>query len=85
MAALLWRGPPHALLERARAGAFGIVSSPALLAEFADVIGRVKFDAILARTNMSRDRAMAEIRQLAEVIDPPPLRQPVCRDPICFR
>ena len=58
-----------------------MVSSPALLAELADVIGRAKFDAILRRTNTSRERSLAEVRQLAEVIEPAPLAQPVCRDP----
>ena len=38
MAALLWRGPPHALLEHVRAGTVSLVSSPALLAELAEVI-----------------------------------------------
>ncbi len=81
IAGLLWRGPPHALLEQVRAGTVSLVSSPALLAELADVIGRSKFDAILSRTNTSRERSLAEVRQLAEVIEPPPLPQPVCRDP----
>jgi predicted nucleic acid-binding protein len=39
LAGLLWRGPPHALLEQVRAGTVSLVSSPALLAELADVIG----------------------------------------------
>lgn len=81
MAALLWHGPPHVLLEHLRAGTVSLVSSPALLAELANVIGRAKFDAILARTNTSRERSLAEVRRLAEVIEPPPLPQPVCRDP----
>ena len=75
IAGLLWRGPPHALLEHVRAGTVSLVSSPALLAELADVIGRSKFDAILTKTNTSRERSLAEVRQLAEVIEPPPLPQ----------
>lgn len=81
IAGILWRGPPHALIEQVRAGTVSLVSSPALLIELAEVLGRAKFDAILARTNTSRERALAEVRQLAEVIEPPPLPQPVCRDP----
>jgi putative PIN family toxin of toxin-antitoxin system len=81
LAGLLWHGPPHALLEQVRAGTVSLVSSPVLLAELADVIGRAKFDAILTRTNTSRERSLAEVRRLAEVIDPPALPQPVCRDP----
>lgn len=81
IAGLLWRGPPHALLQLMRAGALSLISSPTLLAELAEVLGRAKFDAILAGTNTSRERSLAEMQRLAEVIDPPPLPRPVCRDP----
>ena len=81
VSALLWHGPPHALLEQVRNGSIALITSPALLAELADVIGRAKFDAILVRANTSREQALAQVRQLAEVVDPPPLPQPVCRDP----
>lgn len=78
---LLWHGAPHVLLEQIRAGTLALVSSPALLAEFEDVIGRAKFNAILTRSNTSRETVLAEMRKLAEVIAPPPLSKPVCRDP----
>lgn len=81
IAGLLWHGSPHALLTQVRGGALGLVSSPALLAELTDVLGRSKFDAVLKRSNTSREQLLAEVRQLAEVIEPPPLPQPVCRDP----
>ena len=81
LSGLLWRGAPHALIEHVQAGTLSMVSSPTLLAELAEVISRAKFDDILARSNTSRERSLAEMRQLAEVIVPPPLPQPVCRDP----
>lgn len=81
LSGLFWHGAPHALLEQVRAGSLMLVSSPALLAELADVIGRAKFDAILTRAQTSRESALAELRQLAEVIESPPLAVPVCRDP----
>jgi len=81
IAGLLWGAAPHALLEQVRSGSLGLISSPALLAELAEVLGRSKFDAILKRSSSSREKALAEVRQLAEVIEPPPLPQPVCRDP----
>ncbi len=81
LSALLWRGTPHLLMEQVRNGLVTLISSPALLAEFADVIGRTKFDAILVRSNTSRAQTLALVRQLAEVVDPPPLANPVCRDP----
>lgn len=78
---LFWRDAPHALLEQVRVGALGLISSPALLAELADVLSRSKFAAILVRTNTSRERVLAEVKRLAEVFEPSPLLQPVCRDP----
>jgi uncharacterized protein len=81
LSGLLWHGTPHALLERVREGTMTFISSPALLAELAEVIARPQFDAILARSNTSRERSLAELRELAEVTAPPPLAQPVCRDP----
>ena len=81
LSALLWRGVPHLLMEQVRNGSVTLISSPALLAELADVIGRTKFDAIVVRSNTSRAQTLAFVRQLAEVVDPPPLTEPYCRDP----
>jgi uncharacterized protein len=81
LSGLLWHGQPHMLLEHVRTGTLAMVSSPLLLAELADVIGRAKFDAILVRSKTSREQALAEVRQLAQVVEPPPLAAPVCRDP----
>ena len=81
LSGLLWHGAPHVLLEHVRVGTLGLVSSPAILAELAIVLARPKFDVILARSNTSREIALAELRQLAEVIEPPRLDSPVCRDP----
>lgn len=52
-----------------------------MLAELTEALGRAKFDAILQRTGTSRERTLAELRQLAEIVDPPPLSKPVCRNP----
>ena len=81
IAGLLWHGPPHALLGQARGGALAMVSSPTLQAELAEVIGRPKFDAVLVASGTSREQLLAEVGQLVEVIEPPPLPQPICRDP----
>lgn len=81
LSALLWGGTPHALFEHVRNGTVTLISSPALLAELARVITRPKFDAIFLRSKTSPTKTLAEVRLLAEVIDPPPLPQSVCRDP----
>jgi putative PIN family toxin of toxin-antitoxin system len=52
-----------------------------LFAELADVLGRPKFQTILARTGTRAEAVLAELSQLAEIIDPPPLPAPVSRDP----
>ncbi len=67
-------------MEHVRNGTVTLISSPALLGELARVIDRPKFDVILLRTNTSRAQTLAEVRLLAEVIDPPPLTKQVCRD-----
>lgn len=81
LSGLLWRGPPHAVMEHVRAGTLTLVSSPALIAEFGDVINRPKFKAILTRSGVVSNELVEELRRLAELIDPPPLTVPVCRDP----
>lgn len=81
LSALLWGGTPHAILEHIRNGTMTLISSPTLLAELAHVLERPKFDLILLRSNSSRTQVLAEVRQLAEVVDAPPLAHPVCRDP----
>lgn len=80
LSGLLWRGVPHELLEQVRNGKLTFISSPALLSELADVISRPKFDAILVRSNTSRNSILDELHRLAEVIEPPSLLQQVCRD-----
>jgi putative PIN family toxin of toxin-antitoxin system len=81
LSGLLWHGTPHALLDRVRDGTVTLVISPVLLAELAEVLEEPKFEAILARSSTSRERSLAEIQALAEVITPVPLSAPICRDP----
>jgi uncharacterized protein len=78
---LLWHGTPHELIEEARSGTLILLSSPALLAELAEVLEEAKFDAILKRSRTSPERCLADIQTLAVVVAPEPLPTPVCRDP----
>jgi putative PIN family toxin of toxin-antitoxin system len=81
LSGLFWRGSPNALMEQIRAGALSLISSPALLAELAEVMNRPKFQVILVRSNTDPERMLGELRRLAEIVDPPPLPAPVSRDP----
>lgn len=77
---LLWRGPPHTLMELTRADAFTLVSSPALLAEFERVVRRRKFYAILERSQTDARRMVREVTRLSEIVEAPALSAPVSRD-----
>lgn len=81
LSGLLWHGAPHALVEHVRAGTLTLISSPALLAEFAEAIRRPKVRTVLARARTDPERALGELRRLAELVDPPALAAPVSRDP----
>ena len=77
---LLWAGTPHTLLLQLRDGALTLLSSPALLAEFGEVIARPKFKPVLDRAGVSPEQLLTELRQLTELVDPPPLPATVSRD-----
>jgi putative PIN family toxin of toxin-antitoxin system len=81
LSGLFWRGRPHALMEQVRAGSLTLISSPALLAELAEVMNRQKFQVILARSKTDPEQTLVELRRLVEIVDPPPLPAPVSRDP----
>ena len=68
IAGLLWRGAPYALLAQARRSALYLVSSPALLAELAEVLDCPKFQSILSRVRTTSAQLLAELRQLAEAL-----------------
>jgi uncharacterized protein len=55
--------------------------SPELLSELTEVLARPKFDSIVKCSNSSRKQMLFQVHMLAEVVDPPPLAKPVCREP----
>ena len=81
LSGLLWRGPPHTILERVRDGQLTLLCSSALLTELIDVLQRPKFDLILSRSGISPQQVLTSLQELAEIIDTPPLPGPVSRDP----
>ena len=81
LSGLFWRGPPHALLGKARDGAFDLVLSAALIEEFLDVIARPKFADILTRTSRTPESILDELRVFVDVVAAPSLPRPICRDP----
>jgi putative PIN family toxin of toxin-antitoxin system len=62
---LIWRGPPHTVLECVRTGSIDFVSSPALLAELSEVLARDKFRTHLLRVNIDVDQIIESVFALA--------------------
>lgn len=54
--------------------------SQTLLDEVANVLNRPRFDSVLVRSKTSLSLTLDELRRLAEIVEAPPLPQPVCRD-----
>lgn len=78
---LLWQGAPRRLMDLGRSQKITLITSPALLAEFADVIGRKKFAARIQRAGLSARGLVEDYAGIAHVVEPAPLTQPVSRDP----
>jgi len=69
VSALLWRGAPHALLETIGARRDLLLhSSPKLLAELADVLGREKFGAALATSGKSPEQLFSRYASVVRIV-----------------
>lgn len=78
---LLWQGAPRRLVELGRSQQITLMTSPALLAELADVIGRDKFTARIHKAGLSAKSLVEDYSGIAQRVETAPLTQPVCRDP----
>jgi putative PIN family toxin of toxin-antitoxin system len=65
---LLWRGNPRRILDAARDGIIELFTSPVLLDELEDVLGREKFAARLAAANVTVQDLVSGYTALATVI-----------------
>lgn len=78
---LLWRGAPRPVLDLARAGSLTIFTSPELLAELANVLGREKFSARLALAETNADELVYGYAALAKTIRPVRIKPVIKADP----
>ena len=76
----LWGGPPKAVLDAAREGHISLHTSPALLAELEDVLGRDKFAARIRQVGSTVADMLAQYRVLVTVELPASI-PPTVRDP----
>lgn len=79
---LLWKGPPHALLTAAREDPNILLhSSPRLLAELADVLGRRKLGAAVSAGAESPDALLQRYVSVVTTVVPAPITPVVIADP----
>lgn len=68
--AILWSGPPRALLQAAREKRIELFTSTALLAELSDILARRKFDRKIAASGLTIDQLVDGYAQLAALVHP---------------
>jgi putative PIN family toxin of toxin-antitoxin system len=78
---LFWKGAPRQVLDLARSGTFTLFTSPNLLAELADVLGRKKFSARLEQANTSVDELVFGYAALAKTVRPNKIEAVIKADP----
>ncbi|HXV09118.1 MAG TPA: putative toxin-antitoxin system toxin component, PIN family [Burkholderiales bacterium] len=81
VSALLWGGPPYALIEAATEERVELYSSKTLLEELADVLGRPKFARQLARAQRTVADLIEQYRGLVELVEPASVTPSVRDDP----
>jgi putative PIN family toxin of toxin-antitoxin system len=78
---LLWQGPPRRILDRARTGSIELFTSPDLLAELEDVLGRRKFARRLDLAGIEPHELVIGYAALARVILPAAISPVIEQDP----
>jgi putative PIN family toxin of toxin-antitoxin system len=81
LSGLLWGGPPRRLIQAARSGEIGIVSSVALLTELRDVLGRPKFARRLTQQGFTGARVFVDYMALVTIVAPALITPTILRDP----
>jgi putative PIN family toxin of toxin-antitoxin system len=78
---LFWKGAPRQVLDLARSGVIRLFTSPELLAELADVLGRQKFAQRLEQAGVTVDDLVYGYAALARAIRPAKIKPVILADP----
>lgn len=78
---LFWKGAPRQILDLARSGTFTLFTSPDLLSELADVLGREKFSERLALAGTSVEELVFGYASLAKTVRPKKIAVVIKADP----
>lgn len=74
-------GPPRRIVNLVRAGAVQLYSSPMLLAELADVVGRAKFVRYWTRAGVTPLALVSDFRRLTTIVVPEHVPPVIAADP----
>ncbi len=78
---LLWHGSPRQVLDAARQGALQLFTSPALLAELEDVLGRPTFAQRLQKAGVTAMQLVQGYAALATLVQPATVPAVIADDP----
>jgi uncharacterized protein len=78
---LLWHGPPRQVVDAARAGKVSLFTTPALLEELQDVLGRPKFAKRLAEAGVTSETLILGYAALAALVQPADIEAVIAADP----
>ncbi len=78
---LFWRGAPRQVLDLARSGTFTLFTSPDLLSELTDMLGRKKFSEKLALAETSVEELVFGYASLAKTVRPNKIDSVIKADP----
>jgi len=78
---LFWKGAPRQVLDLARSGVIRLFTSPELLAELADVLGREKFGQRLEQAGVTADDLVYGYIALTHTIRPAKIKPVILADP----
>ena len=81
VSALLWTGPPHALLHAARMDTAVLVSSPALIEELRAVLARPKLAPRIAALGTSAGELLESLLRRVVVVEPATVDAVIAEDP----
>jgi len=81
ISALLWTGPPHAILRAGEAKKIALVASPSIIEEVRDVLTRPKFAARIAGLDTSVGELVESLLTVTEVVEEPVVEPVIAADP----
>lgn len=81
VSALLWGGIPYRLIEATSAGTIELYSSPVLVAELAEILGRAHIEKKINEVGSSAEAILSLYAQLARIVSPTDVPRVVPNDP----